>query len=133
MRFLVSKPHNLVFDRGAVTRANAIDVTAIHCGTIQIIANNLVCLRVRVRDATCNLPERRAFGHKRKQRWIFIRRLLIEFIPSDRPAVEPWRCPGFQPTKRQVKAIDPFCQTGRGVVTHTTTGIATITNMYDAP
>ena len=60
MAVLIRKAHDFIFDRGTIARSNTIDMPAIHGRAVQISANNLVRLRVRMGDPTRNLPRNEA-------------------------------------------------------------------------
>ncbi|MNC25054.1 hypothetical protein D3C75_731300 [compost metagenome] len=80
MLVTVGKTHHFVFDRRAITWANAFDNTGIHRAAIEIITNNVMRFFVGVRDVTRHLRRVLVYiSHEREHRHWVIPMLLGKY------------------------------------------------------
>ena len=100
---LIGKAMHLIFNRRAVTRTNAGDLSTIDRRKMNRLGNNAVRFGGGTGDATGNLRHGYFFGQGRKRnRWI-IGRLHFQTVPSNAVTVKSGRGAGFQASQRQVK------------------------------
>src|SRR5690606_20440493 len=120
----IGKAVNLVFDRRAVTRADAFDDTGVHRRTIEAAANDVVGFFVGVGNPATGLL--RMFGraadktHHRNRR---VAPLLVETIEIDGAGVNARRRAGFQAIDTQRQFAQTFCQCDRRRITGATAGV----------
>ena len=101
---LVREPYDLVFDRRAVAGAGAANLAAVHRGPMQVGADHLVNLLVRVRDPAGQLLDAKLAGQERKRLRIVVARLLLRLRIIDRAAVQPRRRAGLEPRNLEAQA-----------------------------
>ena len=107
MRFLRREAVDLVFDRRAVARADALDHARVHRAAVEAVADDLVRLRIRVRDPARQLL--RVHGrvaHIRKHRHrIEVARLFRHDGKVDAAAVDARRRARFKAALRQFQFL----------------------------
>src|SRR5688572_20309301 len=104
MARLACEAVNLVFDRRAIARPDAFDHTRIHRRSIEVGANYIVRLLIRVRYPARHLAWMllsRAQKRKHRHR-IRLAQLLFARCEIYRAAVDTWRCPSLQPALRKL-------------------------------
>ena len=62
MTILVCEFNDFVFDRGAIAWTAALDLTAVHRGSMQIVLDQLMNIGVGKRDPTGNLLDGKIVG-----------------------------------------------------------------------
>src|SRR5205807_909989 len=89
VRMLVGKFNDLVFDRRTVSRADRVNLAAVHRGTMDVLANDAMSLFRREGDVARDLRIVMcdAFGTETERRGIGIARLNLEHRPIDGAAV----------------------------------------------
>src|SRR5579884_512644 len=98
MALLVGKTHDLVLDRRAISGAGRFDHSAVHRRPIEIRPNDVMRLRVRVREMAQHLPQLNRFRSIRKRCGQLIAGLRDHRGKIDRLAVEARRGPGLEPS-----------------------------------
>ena len=96
VRVPIGKAYDLVLDRRAIAWALPLDHAAIHGGTLQVHADQLVRLARRSCHAACDLRAPGPVGEEREVARILVRFLPLQPVPRDRAAVEPGRRAGLQ-------------------------------------
>ncbi len=91
VRGLVSEPHDLVFNTGAIARAGRLNLPAVHRSPMQVRPDQLMDLVVRLSQPARHLRIGDRVGQIRERHRIGIARLLRELTEVDRPPVEPTR------------------------------------------
>src|SRR5579862_3516799 len=112
MRLLVGKLDDLVFDRGTVTRADRLDLAAIHRRTVHVLANDAVGFRSGPGNVAGHLRVMmgHAFSTKAKRCGINVARLLGKAGPVDGAAVEARRSSGLEATAAQAEFLQSLAQ-----------------------
>ena len=105
MAIFISEFDDFVFDRGAVTRTAAVNLTAVHRSAMQVVANQIVHLRIGISDPTRHLLDRKIITEKRKWLWGIVAGLNFGFAVVDGPTVEPRRRAGFESLKRKPQSV----------------------------
>ena len=102
VRVLVGKPHDLVFDRGAVARPYALYHARIHRRTVERGADDLVGALVGVGDVAGNLPGMlRDISHEAHDRQGCITVLYIEPLEVHRAGIDARRRTCFEAPYRK--------------------------------
>ncbi len=109
MRRLVGEAMDLVLDRRAIARPDALDDTRVHRAAIEIGADHIVRACIRMRDPAWHLP-RMPVGRPEKgehRNRVEIPGLLLEARIVDRPSVDARRRPRLQPALRKSQILQP--------------------------
>ena len=118
MRCLVGKSDNLVFDRGAVPRANTFDMTAVHGGEVDVLADDVMGRLIGMGHTARHLPNHRSGAHKGEQGRLVIAGLLFGPRPVNGLAVESGRGPGLQSPSLQAEIAHLISKLDRGQIPH---------------
>ena len=118
---LVGKAVDLVFDAGAVTRADAVDLAGEHGAAVKARADDVVRALVGVDDPARHLLRvGNARPHEAEHRhaaalaaWHAVTRLHRALGKVDAASVQPWRRAGFQPALRQLELFQARTQRHR--------------------
>ena len=122
--FLVGKAVDLVFDRRAVTRADAFDHPGIHRRTVEVRGNDFVGTRIGVGNPAAHLFRVLLFRtHERHHRNRRITGLLGHHREIHRTPIDPRRRTGFQATDPQRQFAQALCQGNRRRIAGAATGI----------
>src|ERR1043166_7243618 len=120
---LIGKFNDLVFDRRAIARPDAFDLSGIKRRLGYICTNRVVHLFSCVTDVAVDLLLVETIGRKRKRHGYLITRLRLERVSIDRSAVQSRRGPGFQSANWEAEALECFRKlNGRGVSRATARG-----------
>src|SRR5690606_23276267 len=121
MRGLGGETLDLVLDRWAIARTDAIDDAGIERAPVEATANDLVRTLVRVRDPARHLGRMllRTTEEGEHRDRIEIPRLLHATGEIDGPAVEAGRRSGLQPALRQFQLLQPLRQRHGGRIART--------------
>src|SRR5690348_10282578 len=96
MTVALAEAHNLVFDRRAVPRTAALDLTGIHWRAVHVGANDRVGRRGRAGDAAFDLAVGDALSKHGERLRRVVAWLHFHAGPVDGGAVEPRRRAGLQ-------------------------------------
>src|SRR6185437_8697043 len=107
------EPYHLVLDRGAVARADALDLPRIDRRAVKIGADDGMGGIGRAGDVTDRLRRRDCLGQEGKRRWRVIAALNIESAAIDCPPVEAWRRAGLQPAEAKAEPGEAFGEADR--------------------
>src|SRR6185369_8354388 len=90
MRGLIGKLDDLVFNRGAISRPDRLDLTAVHGRAMHILADNAVSLLGGPGDVTRHLTivMRNPLSTKTEWRRVGITRLDLKLRPLDSSAIQ---------------------------------------------
>ena len=110
----VGEAHHLVLDRGAVARADALDLAGVQGRPVQVGADQVVPGRRGVGDVAHDLRLRDSFGQGRERLRRVVARLDLEAGVIDGPAVQARRRPGLQPAQAEADLLEPARQAERG-------------------
>src|SRR6185503_14732109 len=125
MSGLVGKLHDLVFNRGTVTRPNRLNLAAVHRRAVHVLPNNAARFFRGPGDVAGNL--RVVVGHppgpKTERGRIAIAGLELEPRPVDRASIEPRRRSGLQPATAQTKSFQRLTQQNRRRLARPASGI----------
>ena len=132
MRVLLGKSNNFVLDRRAVSRADTVNMSAIHRRFVQVGPDDLVRFSVGMRDATSDLPRLRFLRKERKHYRLIIARLLFEPFPIDRRSVQPRRSTRLETTERKFEAVHSFSKSSAGLIAHPASTVGYVANMHSA-
>src|SRR5690349_14979801 len=105
---LIRELNDLVFDRGAITRADTFDCSGVQRRLGQILPNRIVYLGRRVADIAVDLLLLDAIGGKGKRYRNLVAGLRFERLPIDSSAVQPWRRARFQSAHRKPRPLERF-------------------------
>ncbi len=109
VRRLVGKPDDLVFDRRAIPRTNALDRPCEHRRFVERAANDVVRLLGRFRDVTRDLARVVAAPpQERKYRSRPIARLLLHHVVVQGASIEPRRRACFQAGHAKRQLAEPL-------------------------
>ena len=103
MTRLVGKPDNLILNRRAVPRTDALNLTTVQRGAGDVLAAAFMRLRRGVSDVAGYLRPLDLIGNKRERSWLRIACLRFEAAPIDGPPIQPRRRPSFQPLPVQTQ------------------------------
>ena len=87
----IAEADDLVLDRGAIARPDALDLAGIHRRAMHVGADHLMGRRRGAGDAALDLRRRDPVGHHRKRLWRIIAGLHFDRRPVDGATIEPWR------------------------------------------
>ena len=109
---LILKAHDLILDRRAVARANALDVAAVQRRAVQIFQNDPVGLGVGVGNVAVDLVVHRLTRQKAERLQFFIRvtGLALQLGKVDTAAMHTGRGAGFKTTQRKAVFDQTFRQ-----------------------
>src|SRR5206468_6361323 len=116
----LGKAYDIVLDRGTITRSDPGDAARIHRRATEIGANARVRSRGRRRDVAGDLRCRDPVRYEGEWRRRIVAWLNLEPSPVDRPAVEPRRRPGLQPSEGEAVAGERLRQAKRRLVADST-------------
>src|SRR6185295_4593409 len=105
MSRLVGKFYDLVFNRWAVSRADAFNLSRVKRRLGNVGTDRVVYLFSRVADVAIDLFLLETIRRKRKRHRKLIARLRFERVPIDGSAVESWRCSCLQATDGKTEAL----------------------------
>src|SRR5438477_5733854 len=115
MRGLIGKLDDFVFNRGAISRADGLDLPAVHGRAMHIFPDNAVGFRRSPGDVTrhllimmCNSP-----GAKTKWRRVGITRLDLKLRPVDSSAIQSRWSSSLKPASAQAKLLQSFAEKHR--------------------
>ena len=92
MALAFGKSDDLVFDRRTVSGPRRLDLTGIHRRTLEILPDNLMASRRRIRDMTRNLRRHNTIGQIGKRHRRIVAVLLFQPIPINSAAIQSrWR------------------------------------------
>ncbi|MNQ87642.1 hypothetical protein D3C85_1028740 [compost metagenome] len=134
VRFLVGEAMDLVFDGGAVTRADAFDDAAVHRRTIQATTDDVVRTGVRVGNPARKLARVHAgVAHVRKHRnRIQIAGLFFQDAVVDRAAVDARGGARLKAPLRKLQFLQALSQGYRRGIAGTAAGIILQTHVNQA-
>ena len=114
MPILPCKPHYLVLNRRAVTRADALDHAAVERAALDIVQNDSVRLRVGVGDPALHLVVHRGIGHEAERLKFIVRvaGLAFQLREVDAPPMHASRRTGLEAAQRQTGGFQAL---GEGV------------------
>src|SRR5258707_11166112 len=101
MPIALAEAHDLVLDRGAITRPFARNLARIHRRAVDVVADDAVSGGVRARNAALNLGVIDALRQHRERLQLLLSRLHLHCRPVDGAAVEPLPPPGLEPAERK--------------------------------
>ena len=118
---LIGKAVDLVFDAGAVARADAVDLAGEHGAAVKARADDVVRALIGVGDPAGHLLRvGNARAHEAEHRHAIalaarhaVTRLHRALGKVDAAPVQPWRRAGFQPALRQFELFEPRTQRHR--------------------
>ena len=100
----VGEPDDLVFDRGAVARAGALDLARIHRRAVEVGSDQVVDGGIGVGDVAVELRLRSTrIGEEREGDRLGIARLRLQAVEVDRASVEPRRRAGLEPQELEAQ------------------------------
>src|SRR6266852_9475331 len=105
MAILLCKFHDLVFDRGAVSRSHTFDLTRIKRRLMKVLSNRFVYIGRRIADVAIHLRLFDLVGRKRECDWPLVRLLTLEGVPVDRSPVQSRRRSRFESADRKAKTF----------------------------
>ena len=116
VRQLVGELHDLVLDRRAVSRADGLDLAAIHGRAVDVLADDAVRLRGREGDVARHLAVvvRDAAGAEAEGRGIGVAGLGLEARPVDGARVQARRRAGLEAASAQAESLERFAQKNGG-------------------
>ena len=117
MALLLFEADDLVLDRRAVARADALNVAAVERRAVQVVENDLVGRGVCVGDVAVDLVVHRHAGHKAEglQFVVWVAGLAFELREVDAAAVDAGGRAGLEAAQREAVRHQTFCQLGGGV------------------
>ncbi len=122
--FLVGEAMDLVFDRGAVPRANTFDDTRVHRRAVEIRGNDLVGSRIGVGNPAADLTRvHLCIAHERHHRDRCIAWLLGHDREVHRPAIDARRSACLQAADPQRQFPHAVSQGNRGRIAGTSAGV----------
>ena len=112
VHFLIRKLYDFVFDRGAVTRADGLNLSAVHGRAVNVLADNAVRLRRGVRDVAGHLRIVMGYapGAEAERSGIGVARLLRETRPVDGASVEARRSAGLEAASAQAELFQSLAE-----------------------
>ncbi|AUW45057.1 hypothetical protein CUJ84_Chr004755 [Rhizobium leguminosarum] len=119
MSIPLSKFHQLVFDRRAITRPDALDLPGIHCRAHNVVDNDAVGRFGRPGHPAFDLWRGNRVCHKGEGDKLLVSSLSTDGLPVDRLSVQPGGCAGLQTSQPQSKAGEGCRQSDRRRFTHT--------------
>ena len=100
-----AEAHDLVLDRGAITRSAALDLAGIHGRAVDVRPDDAMGVLGGARDGALDLRVHDAVGQGRERlRWL-VAGLHFELAPVDRGAVEARRRAGLEPPERKSEPL----------------------------
>ena len=100
--FLVTEAYNFILKAWTVPRPLALDFSAVHRRTVQIVKNNLLCSLVGVGDMANHLVLRIFLCVKRKRNCSLVTVLNLKLCKIYASSVNTARCTRLEPAKRNV-------------------------------
>ena len=123
MALFVGKANDLVFDRGAVAGAFAVDHAAIDGSEVQVVADQLMGLRCGAGDVAAHLFTAHPGGGVKGEEAVGgIARLLLQLIEGNAAPVHPGRGAGFEPIGVEAEALQGFGESFGGLFPGTARG-----------
>ncbi len=110
MRFLVREFDDLVLDRGAIARADAVNLAAVHGRAMHVLADDAMRLRRGVGDVARHLRLRDPAGAEAERRGVGVARLRGETRPVDGAAIQTRRRAGLEAAAAQAQRLQKFAQ-----------------------
>ncbi len=120
MSFLVCKPHDLIFDGWAISRANPLDDSAVEGRSIEAALNDLMGRGVCVGDVAGDLIRFDLFSREGEWNGMFISVLRDQSGEINGMAVESRGGPRLEPPHPETQSTKRFRKTDRGWVAHST-------------
>ena len=124
MAVFIGKTMNLILNRRAITRTDALNFAAEHRAAIEILADDLMCALIGVGDVAADLTRMHAdithVAHHWQRR---IAWLLNHHAKIHRTGIDARRCACLQATNRQLKFAQTISQSNRW---HVTSAAATL-------
>src|SRR5215470_14780927 len=105
MPIALAEAHDLVLDRGAITRPFARNLARIHGRAVDDVADDAVSGGVRARNAALNLGVIDALRQHGERLPGLIARLHLDCGPVDGAAVEARRRSGLEPPERKPQSL----------------------------
>src|SRR5258708_26106784 len=105
MPIALAEAHDLVLDRGAITRPFARNLARIYRRAVDVVADDAVSGGVRARNAALNLGVIDARRQHRERLPRLVARLHLHCGPVDGAAVEPRPPSGLEPAARQSQSL----------------------------
>jgi len=130
---LVGKAMDLVFDRRAVTRANAFDDPGVHRRAIQVLADDVVGALVGMGNPAVDLLRMHCcIAHERHDRNRRITWLWRHLAEIDTATVDARRGAGFQPIHPQRQFTQALRECDGGRIARATAGVVVQTDVNQA-
>src|ERR1700730_13658585 len=105
MPIALAEAHDLVLDRGAITRPFARDLARIHRRAVDVVADDAMSGGVRARNAALNLGVIDALRQHRERLGRLVPRSHLPCGPVDGATVEPRRRSGLEPSERKSQSL----------------------------
>ncbi len=132
MALLVGEADDLVLDGGAVARAHALDMAAIHGRAVEVRADDLVGAGVGVGDAAGDLGDDRGVAEEAQHRGVGVALLPLEPVPGDGAAVEARGRAGLEAAHGEREAVEAVGERLGGGLAHAATGAGAVAHMDHA-
>src|SRR5262249_56080699 len=109
------------------------NLPGIHGRAVNVVADNAMGRCGRAGNAALDLRILDALGQGRKRLRRLIARLHVHGSPIDGTAVEPWRCPRLEPTKRKSKTLQRQSKINRRRLADTARRRRSLPHVNEAP
>ena len=106
MPVFVRKTHELVLNARAIARAGGVDLSAVHGGSMQVIENDAVRVRVCIGQIARRLLPRESAVEKRKRGRRHITVLPLHFVIIERASVHARGRTRFKPLERYAELFE---------------------------
>src|SRR5690606_19539518 len=120
MALLLGEAHDLVLDRRAVTRPDALDRPGVHRRAVEVLANDLVSPLVRPRDVAFDLRQRDRGRRIRERDRRIVARLRRRLAPVDRRRLDARGRAGLEPAALEADLLEEVREPPRGILAHAT-------------
>src|SRR4029079_8462213 len=129
---LVRKPHDLVFERRAITRTHAGDLAVVERRSADVAPHQFAHTVGRMDEMTVDLLAHDGAGQKRKRHDRVIAALSREARKVDRTSIEPRRRAGFQPPHAESEAAQRFREITRRRLTGATGRSSLVADVHES-
>ncbi len=129
---LVRKLDDLVFDRWAIARSDALDAAGVHGRAMNVFADEAQRLGRGECDVAGDLLLNDLLGTKTERRWVCVAGLLLKHLPLNGSAVEARRRAGLQAASPKAQSSKGFPEENAGGLTRAAGGIALFAAMNEA-
>ena len=129
---VMRKPHDLVFERRTVARADAFDLPVVERRTVDVGPHEVVRALRRMRPVADDLPPLDGVRQERERHRLLVAAGFFEAAEVDAPAVEARRGPRLQAAARQTEPLERLGQALRGRLAHPAGRRAPLAHVHEA-